>query len=109
MVAGQAAEVGGRGVTGDGSFLETSDGGSVVAPVRQGGVSGVVRVTHHVCLADEPCLLKVTVGDSALGIVGGHKVVLHLLGERLVPDKGLTVGIEEHAAHASFGGVRGPQ
>lgn len=62
--AGDSTEVGGGSVARYGPFAKAADGGGVVAPIRDGGVAHVMRVTHDVGLGHYPGLLEVAVGDA---------------------------------------------
>ena len=109
VLAGQAAEVGCSRVAGDSSFLEATNGGSVVAAVGQGGVAGVVRVAHDVHLSQHASLFQVAVRDPSGRVVGRDKVGLDIGRERLTPDVSLPISVEVDASHAHLGRISGPQ
>ena len=96
------AEVGSRSVGGDRSFQHSGQGGGVVSTIGDGGVAHVMVVSHEGGLGKQTSLLKVAVGDVALGVVGRDQPGLDLSRERLTPKVALAGAIVVDTSHTSF-------
>ena len=90
---GVVAEVGSWPVGRDRSFQHSGQGGGVASSIGDGGVAHVVVVSHEGGLGKQASLLKVAVGDVALGVVGRDQPRLDILGERLTPKVSLAGAI----------------
>ena len=106
---GIVAEVGRGPVGGDRSFQHPRQGGGVVSPVRDGGVANVVVVSHEGGLGQQTSLLKVAVGDVALGIVSRDQLRLDVLGERFPPEVALAGAVVVDSTHPSLSRIGGSQ
>ena len=107
VVAGHLAKVGRRSGCGHRAAVDAGDSGGVVAQVFESGVTDGLVPGHDVELCQHGCLLKVTVGDRAMGVCGRDEGVLDVRGEWFSPVVALAGGVVEDAAHAGLGGVRG--
>ena len=70
--AGDLAEVGGWSAGSSAAFEVTSESGSVVCQVGDGGPSEVVGVGNVVQLDHHGRLFEVAIGNVAMGVVARH-------------------------------------
>ena len=103
--AGRPAEVGGRGVGGDGAFPASGDSRGVVGEASQGELAKVEDLGGDVGTREEGGLFKVAVGEVPVGVVEGDDPPLDLRREGHAPQHGPVALGEQDPSHSGLGGV----